>query len=129
MAKQAIFTLDLNESKKEVKGKGNTVLEIVKQYVAHNPSVTSAGLKRVFNTLTLLRGGQVITSKADALNDTANIDDNGCNYFLKDIIMLHNDEEVVVWCYWPDKFFQPFLEMVQRDLGYKVTLNESGEEE
>lgn len=128
MAKQAIFTLDLNETK-EVKGKGNTVLEIVRQYVAHNPSVTSTGLKRVFNTLTLLRGGQVITLKVDALNDTANIDDNGCNYFLKDIITLNNGEEVVVWCYWPDKFFQPFLEMVQRDLGYKITMNESSEEE
>ena len=93
-------------------------MEIVKHYVKCNPSVTAAGLKKMFNGMDLLRGGQVITMRAEAEKDTANIEDNGCNYFLKDPIKLSNGEEIIVWCYWPDKFFQPFCEMVRRDLGY-----------
>lgn len=112
----------------DVKGKNTLILEIVKYFVKCNPSIRASGLKKVFNDKPLLRGGQVITLKADAEKDTANCDDNGCNYFLQEPIKLKNGEEVVVWRYWPDHFFQPFIDMVTRDLGYEF-LEEVAEED
>lgn len=120
MAKQSIYTLELKETK-TIKGKNTLVLEIVRTYVKSNPTVTIDGLKKMFNNeVTLLRGGQVITLRAEAEQDIANIDDNGCNYFLEDPITLNDGTEVIVWRYWPSGMFDPFIAMVKRDLGYII---------
>lgn len=111
-----------------VKGKGSLVLAIVNEYVKENPSVTEAELMKEFNENVfekkiLLREGLVITPKDKTESDTANIDDYGCNYFLdeNDVITLNDGEKVVVWRYWPDRFFKPFIENVKIKLGYNIS--------
>lgn len=106
----------------EIKGKNTLVLSVVKHYVAEHKNITVDELNAAFNKITLLRGGQVISLKTYAEQDAENNHGTGSNYFLKENDLVDiKGEKVAVWCYWPDRFFVPFKDMVEKDFGYKIS--------
>ena len=103
---------------KEIKGKGRLCLAIVKDYVEKHPDVTLAELKSVFNVpkcdniVELLEVAMTIKDSSGKAG--------GCHYIKEADQIEIKEGKVVVWSYWPERYYTPFMENVQKKLGYKI---------
>ena len=102
--------------------KGRLCHDIVKYYVEQNPNATLAALQKAFNTATHM----IVATPEMALTVFTSDGKAGGDYYMKDEdqIAIKNGK-IVVWSYWPESYFKPFMEQVKA-LGYEVT--ESGAE-
>ena len=102
---------------KEIKGKGRLCLAIVKDYVEKHPDVTLAELKSVFN---VPKCDNIVESLAVAMTITDSSGKAGGDHYVKEADQIVIKEgKVVVWSYWPERYYLPFMENV-RKLGYKI---------
>ena len=102
---------------KEIKGKGRLCLAIVKDYVEKHPDVTLAELKSVFN---VPKCDNIVELLDVAMTIVDSAGKAGGDHYVKeaDQIVI-NEGKVVVWSYWPERYYLPFMENV-RKLGYKI---------
>lgn len=100
--------------------KGRLCHAIVKYYVEQNPNVTLAALQKAFNTATRM----IVATPEMALTIKNSDGKPGGDYYMKeeDRIAIKKGE-VVVWSYWPERYFEPFMEQVKA-LGIKVIIQE-----
>lgn len=102
---------------KEIKGKGRLCLAIVKDYVEKHPDVTLAELKSLFN---VPKCDNIVESLAVAMTITDSSGKAGGDHYVKEVDQIEIKEgKVVVWSYWPERYYLPFMENV-RKLGYKI---------
>lgn len=102
---------------KEIKGKGRLCLAIVKDYVEKHPDVTLAELKSVFN---VPKCDNIVESLAVAMTITDSSGKVGGDHYVKEADQIEIKEgKVVVWSYWPERYYLPFMENV-RKMGYKI---------
>lgn len=96
--------------------KGRLCHAVVKYYVEQNPEVTLKDLQKVFNT----EKNMIVVSYDTAMTITDSSGKKGGDYYTKeaDVIMI-KDGKVVVWSYWPERYFTPFMERVKA-LGMEV---------
>ena len=101
---------------KEYKTKGRLCHDIVKYYAEQNPNSTLTSLQKVFNTATNL----IVVTPELALATKNSDGKAGGDYYMKeeDMITIRNGK-VVVWSYWPERYFAPFMEIVN-ELGYSI---------
>ena len=98
------------------KTKGRLCHAIVKYYAEQNPNAALVTLQRAFNTAT-----NMIVATPEMAKTIVNSDKiPGGDFYMKeeDVICLKNCK-VVVWKYWPEQYFKPFMEQVKA-LGYTV---------
>ncbi|MBR4837142.1 MAG: hypothetical protein IK004_01730 [Bacteroidales bacterium] len=102
---------------KEIKGKGRLCLEIVKKYVDEHPEVTLAELKSVFN---VPKCDAVVESleKAMTMTDSSG-KAGGCHYIKENDQIIIKEGKIVVWSYWPERYYAPFMDNVKK-LGIKL---------
>ena len=86
---------------------------VIKYYVEKPQEATIDDLQKVFNTK-VKNEDKVVATLEEALQTQDSNKKAGGNYFMKkeDRILLKNNN-VVVWNYWPDRFFVPFMENVR----------------
>jgi len=86
---------------------------VIKYYVEKHQEATIDDLQKVFNTK-VKNEDKVVATLEEALQTQDSNKKAGGNYFMKkeDRILLKNNN-VVVWNYWPDRFFVPFMENVR----------------
>ena len=103
---------------KEIKGKGRLCLAIVKKYVDEHPDVTLAELKSIFNVPKC----DVIVELLDvAMTIKDSSGKAGGDHYIKEADQIPIKEgHVVVWSYWPERYYLPFMDNVQKKLGYKI---------
>ena len=100
----------------DYKSKGKLCHTIVKTYVEQHPDVTLAQLKQAFNVPKC----EVVESLAVALTIKDSTGKVGGDYYIKENDQLKaKDGMVVVWSYWPERFYNPFMEQV-KTLGYTI---------
>ena len=111
-------TLEVNTfNGMEIKGKGRLCHAIVKSYVEQHPNITIAELKSVFNVPKC----EVVESLEMALTVKDSSGKAGGDYYIKENDQIKTKEGlVVVWSYWPERFYAPFMEIVRKRLGYKI---------
>lgn len=94
----------------EYKSKGKLCHTIVKTYVEQHPDVTIAQLKQVFNVPKC----EVVELLSVALTIKDSSGKVGGDYYVKEGDQLNTkDGIVVVWSYWPERFFNPFVERMK----------------
>ena len=100
--------------------KGRLCHDIVKHYVEQNPNATLATLQKAFNTATHM----IVATPEMALTVVDSDGKAGGDYYMKeaDQIVIKKGK-VVVWSYWPESYFKPFMEQV-RALGLDVVVQE-----
>lgn len=100
----------------EYKIKGRLCHAIVKYWLSQNPNAALPAVQRTFNTVTDMYVAQY--EVAMATTDSAGV--AGGSYYIKpeDQLELKNCK-VVVWNYWPERHFTPFMENVKK-LGYEI---------
>ena len=98
------------------KTKGRLCHGIVKYYAEQNPNAALVTLQRAFNTATNMIVASPEMAKAIVNSDGI----PGGDFYMKeeDMIPVKNGK-VVVWKYWPERYFDPFMEQVKA-LGYTV---------
>ena len=104
--------------------KGRLCHDIVKYYVEQNPNATLAALQKVFNI-----GTRIIVATPEMALTVVNSDGkSGGDYYMKeaDQIALKGGK-VVVWSYWPESYFKPFMEQVKA-LGMEVVEQDAKQE-
>ena len=100
--------------------KGRLCHAIVKNYIEQNPNVTLAVLQKAFNTATRM----IVATPEMALTIKNSDGKPGGDYYMKDEDRIAIKKgEVVVWSYWPERYFEPFMEQVKA-LGIKVIIQE-----
>lgn len=102
----------------EIKGKGRLCHAIVKDYVEKHPDATLAELKSIFNVPkcdTIVELFEVAMTIKDSSGKAG-----GCHYIKANDQIKTKDGVVVVWSYWPERYYTPFMENVQKKLGYKI---------
>ena len=104
--------------------KGRLCHAIVKYYVEQNPNVTLSALQKAFNTAT----NMIVATPEMALTTKTSDGKAGGNYYMKeeDHIAIKKGE-VVVWNYWPERYFNTFMEQVKA-LGMDVVVEEPRDE-
>ena len=98
------------------KTKGRLCHGIVKYYAEQNPNAALVTLQRAFNTATNMIVASPEMAKAIVNSDGI----PGGDFYMKeeDMIPVKNGK-VVVWKYWPERYFDPFMEQVKA-LGYNI---------
>ncbi len=93
--------------------KGRLCHAIVKCYAEQHKSLAVSDLQGVFHT-PVKNDDKIVASVQEALKTKDSNGKEGGNYYLKqeDWITV-KDGNVVVWSYWPDRFFLPFKECVK----------------
>lgn len=96
--------------------KGRLVHAVVKRFIEENPNVTLEILDKTFNVS--VRKFVATPEEAMAILDSSG--KAGGNYYTKpeDVISFKNGK-VVVWNYWPMKYFTVFMDTVKK-IGYSV---------
>lgn len=103
--------------------KGRLCHDIVKYYAEQNLNATLATLQKAFNTATHM----IVATPEMALTVINSNGKAGGDYYMKESDQISTKKgKVVVWSYWPESYFKPFMEQVKA-LGLDVTLQE-GEE-
>ena len=93
--------------------KGRLCHAIIKSYAEQHQNATINDLQAVFDTQ--IKGdNKIVLTPDDAMKTKDSNGTKAGNYYMKkeDVILL-KDGEVVVWNYWPDRFFIPFMNKVQ----------------
>lgn len=100
--------------------KGRLCHDIVKHFVDNNPNATLKDVQDAFN----LSNVKVVVTPDVAMATTDSSGKAGGNYYMKeeDRIAIKKGE-VVVWSYWPERYFEPFIEQVKA-LGMNVVIQE-----
>ena len=102
--------------------KGRLCHAIVKYYVEKNPEVTLKDLQKVFNA----EKNMIVVSYDMAMTITDSSGKKGGDYYTKEAdLILVKDGKAVVWSYWPERYFIPFMEQIKA-LGYSVTEQDEG---
>ena len=97
---------------KEIKGKGRLCHAIVKNYVEQHPDVTLAELKSVFN---VPKCDCIVESLEVAMTITDSSGKAGGDHYVKENDWIMTKEgAVVVWSYWPERYYAPFMEKVKK---------------
>lgn len=111
-------TLEINTfNGKEIKGKGRLCLAIVKNYVEQHPDVTLAELKSIFN---VPKCDCIVESLDVAMTITDSSGKAGGDHYTKESDQIKTKEgPIVVWSYWPERYYVPFMEKIQK-LGIKI---------
>jgi hypothetical protein len=102
----------------EIKGKGRLCHAIVKDYVEKHPDATLAELKSIFNVPkcdTIVELFEVAMTIKDSSGKAG-----GCHYIKEADQIKIKEGKMVVWNYWPERYYTPFMENVQKKLGYKI---------
>lgn len=91
----------------EYKSKGKLCHAIVKTYVEQHPDVTLAQLKQVFN---VPKCDTIVESleKAMTMTDSSG-KAGGCHYIKEAEQIKINEGIVVVWSYWPERYYPDFI--------------------
>lgn len=104
----------------EYRGRGRLCHAIVKYHIEQHPDATIEELRKTFDTNAKYKKGHVYfvdsIESAEKVFNSQNI--AGGNYYMsKNDQIKTNDGNVVVWGYWPDRFFKNF-EKKLKDLNY-----------
>ena len=100
--------------------KGRLCHDIVKYYVEQNPNATLATLQKAFNTATHM----IVATPEMALTVINSDGKAGGDYYMKEADQIAIKKgKVVVWSYWPESYFKPFMEQV-KTLGLEVVVQE-----
>ena len=90
--------------------KGRLCHDIVKYYVEQNPNATLAALQKAFNTATHL----IVATPEMALTVVNSDGKAGGDYYMKEADQIAIKKgKVVVWSYWPESYFKPFMVQVK----------------
>lgn len=90
---------------------------IVKYYIDKNPKVTINELKGTFG---ICNNKNTVEIYEEAMKTTDSAKNPGGNYYISESEQITiNEGKVVVWRYWPEKYFNPFMEKV-KELGYEI---------
>lgn len=113
---------------KEYKKKTNLVQAVVHDYIDTHNITTIEELKQVFD-VRVKKGIPMVLSLDDALKTTNSAGEAGGNFAIseemqiplkkKGFLGIKTGVNVVVWRYWPERFFDSFLELAQR-IGCKI---------
>lgn len=100
--------------------KGRLCHDIVKYYVEQNPNATLTTLQKAFNTTTHM----IVATTEMALTIVNSDGKAGGDYYMKEADQISIKKgKVVVWSYWPESYFKPFMEQVKA-LGLDVVVKE-----
>jgi hypothetical protein len=96
--------------------KGRLVHAVVKRFIEETPNVTLEILDKTFNVSTR----KFVATPEEAMTILDSSGKAGGNYYTKpeDVISFKNGK-VVVWNYWPMKYFTVFMDTVKK-IGYSV---------
>lgn len=98
---KGVFKLD------EYKSKGKLCHTIVKTYVERHPDVTLAQLKQVFN---VPKCDAIVESLEKAMTMTDSSGKAGGCHYIKEAEQIKIKEGiVVVWSYWPERYYPDFI--------------------
>ena len=105
---------------KEYKGRGRLCHAIVKDYIENHRDITIEELRKTFDTNAMYKKKHVYfvdsIENAEKVLNSQNI--AGGNYYTKEDEQIPTNEgNVVVWDYWPDRFYRNFENKI-RSLGY-----------
>ena len=90
--------------------KGRLCHDIVKYYAEQNPNATLPFLQKTFNTATHM----IVVTPEMALSVINSDGKAGGDYYMKEADQVSiMDGKVVVWSYWPESYFKPFMEQVK----------------
>ena len=117
------------------------VLDVVKDYVAAHPDATLESLLAAFNVKVKFNQPMIMTV-GDALKTQNSAGIPAGNFSMNDDQRIHlssenhRREEVVVWKYWPDRFFNGFLKAaakqeykIERGIGASVSSPRKGKKQ
>ena len=109
--------VDLADRPVFYKGKGRLAQAIVKYYIEQHPEVTVEQLREMF----FVKNEHLVNTLSEALKiiDSSGIPAGSYYHKEEDIVKVHG-EDMVVWNYWPERYYLPFLEIVNK-LGYKFS--------
>jgi hypothetical protein len=94
--------------------KGKLCRAMAKYYLQQNPDVTLEDIRKKFH----VNGINAIESVEEALKTTDSVGTPGGSYYMKEADQIATKEgNVVVWNYWPERYFIGFIE-ITRKLGY-----------
>ena len=97
---------------KEIKGKGRLCHAIVKSYIEQHPDITLAELKSIFN---VPKCDCIVESLEVAMTITDSSGKAGGDHYVKENDWIMTKEgAVVVWSYWPERYYAPFMEKVKK---------------
>ena len=116
---------------KEYKKKTDLVQAVVHQYIEEHDITTIEELKQVFD-VRVKQGIPMVLSLDDAMKVKSSDGKAGGNFAVgedmqielkkKGFLGIKTGVKVVVWKYWPDRFFIGFLDLCKR-LGLKVEVS------
>lgn len=99
----------------EYKGKGRLCQAILKYHIEQNPDLTIEQLKEMFK----IKGEYMLLPLSEALKRTDSSGKPAGDYYHKEEDIINTkDEKIVIWSYWPERYYLPFMEIVKK-LGYK----------
>ena len=91
--------------------KGKLCHAIAKYYIEQNPDITISQLRETFN----IKNVNVVESVEEAIKTTDSSGTPGGSYYMKDADQIATKEgNVVVWNYWPERYYNPFMEIVEK---------------
>lgn len=90
--------------------KSKLCLSIIRYYIEQNPDITVSQLREMFN----IKNNNMVETIDGALKICDSSGKAGGNYSMKDADQIATKEgKVVVWNYWPARYFDPFMEIVE----------------
>ena len=91
--------------------KSKLCLSIIRYYIEQNPDITVSQLREMFN----IKNNNMVETIDGALKICDSSGKAGGNYSMKDADQIATKEgKVVVWNYWPGRYFDPFMEIVEK---------------
>ncbi len=91
--------------------KGKLCHAIAKYYIEQNPDITISQLRETFN----IKNVNAVESAEEAIKTTDSSGTPGGSYYMKDADQIATKEgNVVVWNYWPERYYTPFMEIVEK---------------
>ena len=91
--------------------KGKLCHAIAKYYIEQNPDITISQLRETFN----IKNVNAVESVEEAIKTTDSSGTPGGGYYMKDADQIATKEgNVVVWNYWPERYYTPFMEIVEK---------------
>lgn len=95
---------------------------IVESYIDKHPKVPEVTIEELRTTFRISNNFNTVETYGEAMMTEDSAKNPGGNYYIsKPIPITINgcEDKVVVWRYWPEKYFNPFMEEVKK-LGYEI---------